>query len=168
MKLVKVKLKVQLTHDSIANAIKQLDTYTQTFDKKVSQFLERLAELGVEVATATVHKDTGYLSSMIHFERKNKHTYMVVSDGEYALFVEFGTGVVGEGTYKGELPSWYTYNAMLTPQAHDKQDPTKWYYYDDYGRVRSTRGQVANNYMLAASEKMKQQVVTIAKEVFND
>lgn len=161
-----MRVSVGLSQRSIDASAKQLSAYADSLAEKCDRLAARLAGIGVEVAKLTVRKDTGELESGIRFEKAGDGEYLVISEGEYAMFVEFGTGVVGQGTYPGQLPEGYGYDERRTPAAHDPDDPTKWYYRDRNGALRSTRGQTANAYMAASAEEMRQAVVTIAKEVF--
>jgi len=161
-----MRIPIGLSVDSVAAAIKQVNAYGNSLEAKCDELARRLVELGVEVAKITVRKDTGDLESGIRFEKVGNGEYLVVSEGDYAIFVEFGTGVIGQGTYPGELPAGYGYDERRTPAAHDPIDPTKWYYRDRYGAIRSTRGQTANAYMAASAEQMRQAVLKTAKEVF--
>ncbi len=161
-----MRIPLELSVDSVADAVKRVNAYGKSVEAKCDEFTRRLVELGVEVAKVTVRKDTGELESGIRFEKVADGEYLVISEGEYAIFVEFGTGVIGQGTYPGELPAGYGYDERRTPAAHDPIDPTKWYYRDRYGAIRSTRGQTANAYMAASAEQMRQAVLKTAKEVF--
>lgn len=161
-----MRISLGLSIDSVAAAIKQVNAYGKSLEAKCDELARRLVELGVDVAKVTVRKDTGDLESGIRFEKVADGEYLLISEGEYAIFVEFGTGVVGQGTYPGELPPGYTYDERRTPAAHDPIDPTKWYYRDREGRIRSTRGQTANAYMATSAEEMRQAILMTAKEVF--
>ena len=161
-----MRILLELSVDSVAAAVKQVTAYGKSLEAKCDEFAERLAEHGVEVAKITVRKDTGELESGIRFEKVADGEYLVISEGDYAMFVEFGTGVVGQGTYPGKLPAGYGYDERRTPAAHDPIDPTKWYYRDRDGALRSTRGQTANAYMATSAEEMRQAVLRTAKEVF--
>lgn len=161
-------MRIQLGLDaaSIDAAIKQVNACGKSLEAKCDELSKRLSEYGVEIAKITVRKDTGELEGGIGFEKVADGEYLVVSEGEYAMFVEFGTGVVGQGTYPGELPAGYSYDERRTPAAHDPNDPTKWYYRDRDGIVRSTRGQTASAYMATSAEQMRQAIIATAKEVF--
>lgn len=161
-----MRIQLDLSVSSIDAAVRKVNAYAGSLEAKCDEFARRLAEFGVEIAKVTVRKDTGELESGIYFEKVGDGEYLVVSEGDYAVFVEFGTGVVGQGTYPGELPAGWSYDERRTPAAHDPIDPTKWYYRDRDGVVRSTRGQTANAYMAASAEQMRQAVIATAKEVF--
>ena len=162
-----MNIKLELSQESVRNGIRELNTYAKQLEKKCNTLCQRLAEIGVEAAVASVRVDTGNLQSSIHFEHIGDGEFLVITDCEYAAFVEFGTGVVGAGTYSGNLPPGWNYDERRTPQAHDPEDPTLWYYIDpESGYTASTRGQSANGFMMMAAEEMRQNVLSIAKEVF--
>ena len=161
-----MRLSMGLSSSSIGEAVRRLEAYRSSLPSKVDELLRKLCEAGVDAAVSVVPKDTGELASSIRYERRGDGDYLVVADSEYAAFVEFGTGVVGSGTYPGDLPSGWAYDERRTPEAHDPDDPARWYYYDRDGRLRSTRGRQAAGYMLAASEDMRAKALRIAREVF--
>lgn len=160
------RLKAKLSPSSIRSLKAQLESYKRSLPQKCDELCKRLAEIGVDTAVKTVPVETGYLSESIGFVRRGNSDYLVVAEAGYAAFVEFGTGVVGSGTYKGELPKNWEYDARWSPWAHDEEDPTIWYYLGDDGRYHATRGQTASGFMAASAEAMRQEVVRIAKEVF--
>lgn len=156
---------VELSSSSVKSIIRQLEAYVHSLDEKVEEVCKRLAEEGVNTAVSAVRVDTGALRDGIYMQRSGDCEYMVISYSPYAWFVEFGTGVVGEGTYPGDLPEGWHYDERRSPWAHDPDDPAAWFYTTANGRF-STRGQSANAYMLTASEEMRQKVLDIAREVF--
>lgn len=160
-------VRVELSRESIRAALDEVRAYRGSLPSRLEELLQRLCEEGVAAAVAVVPEDTGELAASIRLERRGERDFLVVADCGYAAFVEFGTGVVGQGTYQGDLPAGWGYDERRTPQAHDPIDPTYWYYYDRDGELRRTRGQRASGFMLAASEEMRGKVSGIAREVFS-
>lgn len=160
------RVRVGLSPASVGEAVEELRSYRSGLSGRLEELLRRLGEAGLSTAVAVVPVDTGDLVSSIRLERRGQHDYLLVADSGHAAFVEFGTGVVGQGTYAGNLPGAWSYDERRTPAAHDPADPTRWYYYDSDGSLRSTRGQAGSGYMLAASEEMRQRALSIAREVF--
>lgn len=156
----------ELSVTAIDQAKRQLEQYRRQLDEKLELLVSELAEIGVQAAIAEVKVDTGALRSSIRAERHAGGNWLVIAESPYVAYVEFGTGVVGEGTYPKELPIPWEYDQMRTPEAHDRIDPTKWYYYDDEGYRYSTRGQIAGAFMAKASDEMRNNVLKIAREVF--
>lgn len=159
--------KVELSQESVRRLKEGIAAYAGSLRQRCDELCRRLSAIGVEAAVAHAKVDTGELASGISFRRVGGADYLVVSEGPYAAFVEFGTGVVGAGSYDGGLPEGWQYDARRTPEAHDTDDPSRWYYYDEDGRLRSTRGQRASSYMAKAAEDMRQRVLSVAKEVFS-
>lgn len=98
---------------SIENAIKGLQSYQDYLTYKCQLLAEKLAERGVEIARVQVAEldaiFTTELLSSIHSEYKGSvkggGVWAVVADSSHAVFVEFGTGVIGKAQpYKGTLP----------------------------------------------------------------
>lgn len=163
-----MKLKATLTRSYIRNLIEEVNRYRNELRVKCDELCKRLGEIGVETAVSLVPVDTGNLRDSVSFVKRGDRTYLIVADAEYAAFVEFGTGVVGSGTYKYELPDdWeYLQNPPRSPWAHDPDDVSIWYYLGDDGAFHSTRGQEGSGFMGETAEIIHSQVATIAKEVF--
>lgn len=157
-----------LSADSIKRAVNELQAYKDGLSQKCDELSLGLAKTGKNAAMAAVPSDTAELANSIQYEHEGTGKYSLFTENEYAAFVEFGTGVVGEGTYPGDLPNGWDYDTRRTPQAHDANDPTRWYYYDKNGKRRSTRGQEGSAFMLQAAETMRQQKNKLAREVFDD
>lgn len=162
-----MRLSCGLSTASVRAVREQVERYSESFDTRLDRLCRELVELGAEVAVTNVPVDTGDLKSSIRMEAHGDRSYLVVARNGHAAFVEFGTGVVGEGTYEGDLPPAWGYDERWTPEAHDKADPTIWYYRDPVdGEVHWTRGRKAAHYMLRASEAMRQQVIETARRVW--
>ena len=157
-----------LSSASVREGIRRIEAYRDSIPARLDRVCTALCDLGVAVAVTVAPIDTGDLRSSIHVEQRGGHTVLVVVDSEHAAFVEFGTGVVGEGTYQGELPEGWSYDERRTPEAHDPLDPTWWYYRDPVdGEVHKTQGQAGKGYMLSASETMRQRLMDVAREAWS-
>ena len=162
-----MRLTVGLSRESVREAREAVERHAATFPRRVDRLCRALAETGVEVAVRTVPVRYGDLRAGIRLESRGRSSWLVVADNDHAAFVEFGTGVVGQGPYRGGLPDGWGYDLRRTPEAHDPEDPTLWYYRDPKdGKVHRTRGQMASHYMLRASEAMRADVLRRAKEAW--
>lgn len=94
-------------------------------------------------AKAQAPVDKGQLAGSIHMQVKDTGKELegrVYTNTEYAAYVEFGTGVKGNGTYPYKVEGF-------TPEYKDKG----WAYYDeDKGEWIYTKGQEAQPYMYPA------------------
>ena len=90
---VTVKKKVRRT-------FKMLDKYKNAYKNK--EIYNVVGNLGVEVAN-NEYNQTGVKPDAIRYENISNGVE-IVAEGEHLAFVEYGTGVKGEGTYDGDLP----------------------------------------------------------------
>lgn len=175
-----------LDPNSIEKAIKEIEHYTNVIlPGKVEVFTKALAEEGVNIAKAEiVTLDAvfrGDLLNSIYSKangRKTKTTvkYLIRTDSEHAMFVEFGTGIRGqENPYVGELPMGYEYASGKT--IHYLADGRYgWFYplntgkYDSAGdeiiEWRFTEGMPSRPFMYLTATKLHSKVREIAKKVF--
>lgn len=119
----------------------------------------------VNKATQLVHgqaktlapADTGQLRGSIHMQVKDTGKAIegrVYTNVQYAPYVEFGTGVTGNGTYPYEIEG-------LSLEYRNKG----WAYYDeDKGEWIYTKGQVAQPYMYPALKNNEKAIKQILKQ----
>lgn len=158
-------IQADISPESLSKAANQVRGRAEELKRAVNTLCNQLAELGKTVAMANVSIDSGELQSSIKVE-KTTDGYQLVADSPYAAFHEFGTGVVGQGTYQYPFPIPWAYDVRRTPEAHSLADPTIWFYWNSKrGRFESTRGQRGHAFMAQAAETMRQQVRPIASEV---
>lgn len=111
---------------------------------------------------------------------------VISANGDSVAYIEYGTGLVGQGTYKGDLPTQTLTFESPKRKAGDTRPPRVntthgWeYYYDNpetkvlggwfFGRGYSnfTRGQVAGNQMFNAAKSLREYIKTdLAKDIRN-
>ena len=151
---------------SINNAYQKLVQYEKDLKAKETEFVRRLAEIGVTVAS------TGF--SLADYDGENDvmiaQTQLggraaVIAYGSTVGFIEFGTGI-----------KFREYNATeseFTPPPHGSYgkgkgaNPHGWYFKQNEGAAgRHTYGNPPAEAMLAARDAMAERVVQIAREVF--
>ena len=94
--MAKKVIKVPLTVAGIDNAIKELRDYQQWLEKKQKEFLDALAQEGLQVAESgfanAVYDGTNDVSC--HIEDKGERKKAIIAVGSSVLFIEFGTGIL--------------------------------------------------------------------------
>lgn len=151
---------------SINDAIRQVKAYKRDFKKKEREFVKRLAEIGVSVAT------TGY--ELADYDgvkdvavrlvgRGNK--VAVVAQGKTVGFIEFGTGV--------KYPEWDNTGMDYTPPkhgtygaGHGKQPYGWWFNQSEGAEARHTYGNQPAEAMLTARNDIVEKVTQVAREVW--
>ena len=101
--------------------------------------------------------DTGNLAGSIHMQVKDTGKELqgrVYTNCEYAAYVEFGTGIKGNGTYPYKVKG-------LSLEYKDKG----WAYFDeDKGEWIYTKGQAAQPYMYPALANHKKTIEKMLKD----
>ena len=150
---------------SIDAAIKKIEKYQKDFSAKEAEFIRRLKELGVSVATvgfATADYDG--INDVLIAETQNGNRAAVIAYGETVGFIEFGTGV--------RNPEWDSAGMDYTPPKHGTYgkgkgaNPKGWWFSTSPGSAQHTYGNPPAEAMLTARNAMIEQVITIAKEVW--
>lgn len=141
--------------------IKNLDSLTRKLnnmsDMELKEVMKDALVLVHGEAKSLAPVDTGELAGSIHMEQKKIPTGRegrVYTNLEYAPYVEFGTGVKGNGTYPYSIDGFtLTYKDKGWCYYSDKLD--KWIY---------TKGQVAQPYMYPALKNNEKRI----KQIFKD
>lgn len=140
-------------------SIKGVDRLTKRFKEianiELKDAVNKATQLVHGQAKALAPADTGLLRESIHLQVKDTGKAVegrVYTNVEYAAYVEFGTGVKGNGTYPYRVKG-------LSLEYKNKG----WAYYDeDNGEWIYTKGQKAQPYMYPAlkqSEKAIKQII---------
>lgn len=105
-------MKISCTLDGIDDALKEIKDYQKNFEKKHTDFLEHLADVGVKAAQDTYG---GRGLSITVTKEKTNRGYKILAEGRGVCFVEFGTGVRADAsnldkyygmTFRVEPGSW--------------------------------------------------------------
>lgn len=172
--MAKKKYKVDIfSNKSLGQLKRHLNEYKNSLPGKLELVCQRLSAIGVEVAKISIVEldavFTGALYNSIESRRllatDTKAIYSIVANNKYAIFVEFGTGVVGkESPYIGDLPSDYVYASGKT--IREISDGRIGWFYERDGQWYFTEGMPSRPFMYFASMEMRSKVVKIVKEVF--
>lgn len=139
-----------LDASSIARAIRELEQYRDDLVNAVNELVRKLTEDGIRVAAVNVQRlgalDTGELadSFMGVYDEVGQMGFLR-TDCWYAVFVEYGTGVVGQGSpHPGPwVPPIVFYKDRIYTQ-HDTYghgDNGWWYISEHDGHRHWTKGQ---------------------------
>lgn len=149
---------------SINEAVKAVKRYKKEFEAKEKEFVRRIAELGVSVAStgfATADYDgvNDVQVTMTHSGDKA----VVTAFGEAVGFIEFGTGV--------RYPEWDASGMEYTPPKHGTygqgrgKSPHGWFFKQGEA-LRHTYGNQPAEAMRTARDTMVERVIQIAREVW--
>lgn len=159
----------------MARLKQELINYEKQLITKTRLLCKRLSEMGVEIAKARITDldavFTGELKSSISAKEKqsgrDKVIFCVAANSKHAVYVEFGTGIVGRSSpYPYPFPdgvSWQYASGKTIRQLADGR--YGWFYRRD-GKWYFTEGMPSRPFMYGTSLELQNQAVKIAKEVF--
>lgn len=148
--IVLKRINMTLDPKSVENALLQVELFEEHFYEAVRDLCEYLLNTGVEIAKfnlAAYGSDrSGALRDSIHrgaFDMSSGRGVIMAGEGiPYALYVEFGTGLMGSSNPPPD--------AVKAGWEYDVNDhgTEGWVYYDDYfGRFVWTTGQMGKPFM---------------------
>lgn len=169
------KASVPLSVAGIKELKKSLKEYKAWQEKRVRLFLERLGELGVEIASVkfTTAVYDGANDVNVQIEERGENAIAVVATGNATLFIEFGTGIV----YADNHPEAQEHGMTRGSYGAGKGKQNAWGYYGEAGTngkevVKSdgrtvviTHGNPANMSMYETAKELEARFKAIAEEV---
>ena len=157
-KVIKFKL------DEIDRAIREVKVFKTIFLLKCEKLVQALTDTGVEIAKMQVAQldavYTGELMNSIEgFYSPKSQVGIIKAGAYYAVYVEFGTGVVGSQSPHPNPDGW-----QYDSNNHGDKG---WVYYDDkLDRFKWTKGFKSRPFMYNTARQLEKECVRIAKEVF--
>lgn len=161
-----MKIKVSLSEASIDAAIKQLNDYKDSLNRKAQELCERLAYMGATNISIGFSRAiyTGPMDFSVSVEQLTPNKYRVVADGETILFAEFGSGI----TYGGGHPlnSQFGYGPGTYPGQTHALTGKGWYLPKDKGGGH-TYGNPPNMPVYNTAKDLRNEIERVAREVFH-
>lgn len=171
------KITIQLSEQSIKQAIKDLSDYQKWVEQKTARLIERLAIIGAQEASirfASAQYD-GVNDSSVSVEPM-ANGWKIVANGETCAFIEWGSGVYhNHGEPYPNPPGRPAEVAGIGEYGHGYGKRRGWVYegvpgssgrFLPNGKV-FTRGNPASMPMYYSTQEMLARVTEIAKEVFS-
>lgn len=158
--------------NSPLDVVNRLNEMIKSIDEakgKRQRFVERLGEECENIVRVNLVpiNDTGELEASLK-QDVGENVVVVSVNTDYAIFVEFGTGSVGENNpVNVPLPNGYVYGAGKCQFRDDEGNAKGWVYYNDkLGRYVFTEGMAGRPFMHMSAEELRRKVEAIAREVF--
>lgn len=158
------KYTIKLNPKDIGRVIKDIEKYKRELTEKVNLLIEELTDYGVQVAKAQVRElgawYTGELESSIEgYFSPSVGVGIIKAGAPYAVYVEFGTGIVGKSQPHPSPDNWrYDIN--------NHGDSGWWYFNDNTGRMQWTKGMPSRPFMYNTARELENACERIAREVF--
>ena len=160
----KKKITIKLDPNSISQAIREIEAYKQELTRRCQQMVESLTREGAEIARLKVVEMganyTGELVSSIEgYFSPSAGAGIIRAGAWYAVFVEYGTGVVGAQSPHPDPQGWsYDING------HGEDG---WVYFNDRDqRWHRTSGFQSRPFMYETGKELERVCHRLVQEVF--
>lgn len=171
---------IDLTPASINRAIRELELFRKQLKQSMNELVQKLMDEGVTIAKTQVAAlgafDTGELEQSIHRGEfvPDWGVGWIVTDCPYAIFVEYGTGIVGAASPHPGISDgdWHDPVATYKGKTYYKYDSQKhgergWVYRSDKdGRFHWTQGYVSRPFMYNTLKWLEEAAPERASELF--
>ena len=174
---MKKVIQVRLDPQSIADAIKEIEAYKKRIEMKVRLLVQRLSAYGAEVARVKIVDLGAYatgalLSGVSGYYSPALNAGFVHVTSDHVAFVEFGTGVKGNGTYPNAeylaKASWgYVTGGDKNAIFTTKDGRVGWMFPLPDGSYRFTEGLTSRPFMYETVLQLQRDFPRIVKEVFS-
>ena len=161
-------IRVRLDPQSIANAINELNAYKADLERRIALLVDTLTSRGAEIARMKVIElgayRTGELLNSIDsflFSFGAAPVGFIRVNADYGIFVEFGTGIVGQNAKHHPAESAFAWSYDVN--AHGELG---WLYPTDDGSYRRTRGQASRPFLYETALQLRNEFPSIVKGVF--
>lgn len=136
--------------DSITRAKEKLAEEQKAIGKGSITSVQQIIQMGYDYLMTAIPTDTGELKGSVSTEFDEKTNTGKISIGaNYAIFVEYGTGIVGMSSPHPELPPGWSYD-------HNGHFNSGWVYYDKAkDKYVHTKGQLPQAFVYKTKEYMK-------------
>lgn len=171
-------IEVSFSINGLKKSEKFINEEVKRINDKMRSFLQALVDVGVEIYQAHIESaDT--LSPIRNFNIEKKaddhYAYFKVND-KIALFIEFGTGLAGQGSPHPESnEKGWQYNigqhihedgSWFYPSDDNDPNPYKWHTEDGQVYAWTRCGIPSRPYMYYTANEIQGNVQKIAKEIF--
>lgn len=160
------QIKFNLSQSSIKSAIKQLEKYKKDLSKKTNLLVEALTAKGIDIAKFNVQNlgafYTGELEASIGgYFSPSLGVGIIYAGSFYALWVEFGTGLVGQQSPHPEAGALgYVYDV----NSHGSDG---WTYFNERdGKYHFTTGMPSRPFLYLTIKELDAICEKVAKAVF--
>ena len=149
----------------IDKAIQELNQFRNELTRKCNELIQQLTEYGKVFAKMEVLRlgafDTGQLADKIQgFFDASSRVGFIRADCWYAVYVEYGTGVVGASESHPEPAAGWIYDV-------NNHGQSGWVYFNEReGKVMRTKGQPSSPFMYNTFRELQRKANDYASTVF--
>jgi hypothetical protein len=159
-------VKVNLSQKSVQSAIKKIERYKETLNRRCLRLVEQLTERGVKIAKFNVQNlgafYTGELESSIDgYFSPSLGVGIIYAGSWYAVYVEFGSGIRGQ---EAQHPMSGQVGYVYDVNNHGEEG---WVYFNERdGQYHWTDGMPSRPFMYDTVQQLDAICEKVAKQIF--
>lgn len=159
-------VKMNLSPKSVQSAIKKIERYKETLNRRCLRLVEKLTDRGVKIAKFNVQNlgafYTGQLEASIDgYFSPSLGVGIIYAGSYYAVYVEFGTGVRGQ---EAPHPEAGQVGWIYDSNNHGENG---WVYFNEQdGQYHWTDGMPSRPFMYDTAKELERVCGIVAKQVF--
>lgn len=157
------KISMELSPDSINNAVKELKEYANSGGKKMQELMEKLAYIGLSTARVKFQKGAvGENEAPEVFVERTEKGFKIIARGGDVYIIEFGAGNAA-----GHHPDADNAPVDTSPGSLSRRNTGEYAYYGSWHYHGEKYTEIpAAMPMYHAAREMERNIRKIAKEVF--
>lgn len=158
-------MKVTVKYKDLDRMISNLKNIKSQIDSVPESIIEELLTEGERIMSGNINMSevADSVTSYVSIVGKNSAEGYITAEHESAIYLEYGTGIVGVWNPHPELPTGWVYDS-------NEHGYAGWVYWDSSGRKRWTMGLASNQFILKTREELKKTAGDMAikkiKELF--
>lgn len=158
-------MKVTVKYKDLDRMISNLKNIKSQIDSVPESIIEELLTEGERIMSGNINMSevADSVTSYVSIVGKNSAEGYITAEHESAVYLEYGTGIVGVWNPHPELPAGWVYDS-------NEHGYAGWVYWDSSGRKRWTMGLASNQFILKTREELKKTAGDMAikkiKELF--
>ena len=147
--------KIELSSDNIKDTIKRL----RELRKEIQKIPENMDEIMNDAVNFCVQQTGNFAPHCNTYYIRTSKGYRIIQEGRGVVFVEFGTGVVGENAEHNPMQSRFGFVHNVGETIKELPDGrVGWFFPKDDGSWRFTQGQPARMQMYRTGEYLKERL----------
>lgn len=169
---------------SVERAIREVERYAEELRSKMGELIQRLVDDGKNIAKAQIVQydaifTSSLLSSIDGYYNEDTRTGFIVAGAPHAIFVEYGTGIVGAGSSHPEMDGmWAPPPGEYTKYDTNEHGSAGWWYPALHGwyipkhgdgsvKLAWTSGMRSRPFMYGTFKQLERLSVDIYNELFS-
>lgn len=143
-------MKITVEYTDLGRLLTRFNKIKEEMDRIPESIIDGLLEEGERIMSGNINMPevADSVTSYASLVSKNSAEGYITAEHESAVYLEYGTGIVGVWNPHPELPAGWVYDS-------NEHGYSGWVYWDSSGRKRWTMGLASNQFVLKTREELQ-------------